>query len=122
MQAVTGTAEKLKDGVKESLLGTEDEPQLSQQTRAHFMQHAIKDPESGEHYMTEKEFVDAVAPEGEDYVSITCSECGHFNGTALGSTRRSHWAFQADFFISTRSSVSSTPCYFALPTAPTRIA
>ncbi|KAF7184989.1 Calcium-binding mitochondrial carrier protein Aralar2 [Pseudocercospora fuligena] len=70
MEAVSGTVEKVKDGVKETLLGTEEEPQLSQQTRGDFMSHAIKDEESGEYYMTEKEFVNAVAPEGEDYHKI----------------------------------------------------
>lgn len=59
------------DSVKEALLGTEDEPQLSSQTRLEFMQHAIKDEESGEYYLGEHEFINAIAPEGEDYVSDT---------------------------------------------------
>lgn len=68
MDQVSGKVEKVKESVKESLLGTEVEPQLSAQTRAEFMQYAIKDEGSDEWYMTEKEFVEAVAPEGEDYV------------------------------------------------------
>lgn len=60
----------IKEQVKESLLGTDEEPQLSAQTRHEFMQHAIKDEASGEYFMGEKEFVDAVAPENEDYVGI----------------------------------------------------
>lgn len=56
--------------VKESLVGTEEEPQLSGQSRADFMQHAITDEETGERYMGQKEFIDAIAPEGEDYVSL----------------------------------------------------
>ena len=46
------------DSLKESLLGTSQEPQLSQETR----------DEDGEFYMSESDFVDAIAPEGEDYV------------------------------------------------------
>jgi solute carrier family 25 aspartate/glutamate transporter 12/13 len=57
--------------LKEKVLGTELEPQLSAQTRNNFLQYARKDEGSDEYYMTETEFVDAIAPEGEDYVS-TC--------------------------------------------------
>lgn len=57
------------EALKEKVLGTELEPQLSAQTRNNFLQYAKKDEASGEYYMTESEFVDAIAPEGEDYVS-----------------------------------------------------
>lgn len=57
--------------VKESLIGTTREPQLSQQAKVTFDQHAIKDEETGELYMTEEQFVDAIAPAGEDYVSLS---------------------------------------------------
>lgn len=56
------------EALKEKVLGTEVEPQLSAQTRNNFLQYARKDESSGEYYMTETEFVDAIAPEGEDYV------------------------------------------------------
>lgn len=62
----------ITETVKETLLGTEDEPQLSSQTRSEFMQHAKKDEETGEYYLGEHEFTDAIAPEGEDYVSVQC--------------------------------------------------
>jgi hypothetical protein len=68
------TVSKVKEAVKESLLGTE-EPEgikLSAQTRATFLQHARKDEESGELVMAEEEFVNAIAPKNEDYVS-SCS-------------------------------------------------
>lgn len=55
--------------VGEVLLGTTDEPQLSSVTRAAFMKHAHKDDASGEYYLNEDQFIDAVAPESEDYVS-----------------------------------------------------
>ncbi|KAK5715631.1 mitochondrial aspartate-glutamate transporter agc1 [Elasticomyces elasticus] len=57
------------DQVKETLVGTENGAGLSVQTRYDFMHNAIKD-DDGELYMGEKEFVDAIAPEGEDYHKI----------------------------------------------------
>lgn len=56
------------DTVKETLLGVEDEPQLSAQTRAEFMQHAKKDEETGKYYLSEEDFVDAIAPTSQNYV------------------------------------------------------
>ena len=57
------------DQLKETLVGTVKEPQLSQETRAAFDRNARRDEEVGELYMTEEEFVNAVAPANEDYVS-----------------------------------------------------
>jgi solute carrier family 25 aspartate/glutamate transporter 12/13 len=70
MEQVKEQLEQVKDAAKETLLGVEVEPgtEYSAQTRNEFMQYAIKDEESGEYYMTAKEFVDAVAPAGENYV------------------------------------------------------
>ena len=59
----------LKEEVREALLGTSDEPQLSSLTRAAFMKHAHKDEASGEFSLDEESFIEAVAPESEDYVS-----------------------------------------------------
>ncbi|KAH0064038.1 hypothetical protein KCU96_g19701, partial [Aureobasidium melanogenum] len=67
---MASTTAALKESVKETLLGVEDEPQLSSQMRAEFMQHAKTDPESGDHYMGQEEFVNAIAPESEDYHKI----------------------------------------------------
>jgi len=50
------------------LLGTSEEPQLSNLTRAAFMKYAVKDETTGNYYLGENEFIDAVAPESEDYV------------------------------------------------------
>ena len=58
--------------VKESLVGTEVEPQLSSQTRYLFTAHAVKDEEKDEYFMGEDQFIDAIAPEGEDYVRMRC--------------------------------------------------
>jgi solute carrier family 25 aspartate/glutamate transporter 12/13 len=64
------TTTVVKETLKEALLGTEDEPQLSQQTRMDFLKHAVKDEESDEYFMTEDRFIDAIAPEKEDYVRL----------------------------------------------------
>ncbi|KAJ9357106.1 hypothetical protein DTO027B9_3245 [Paecilomyces variotii] len=56
--------------VKASLLGTAEEPQLTQQIKANFLKHARKDEQTGELYMTEQEFVEAIAPKEEDYHKI----------------------------------------------------
>ena len=63
------TMANIQEAVKESLLGTTRELELSSQTRAAFDRNAKKDEATGEYYLTESEFVDAVAPENEDYVS-----------------------------------------------------
>lgn len=60
----------VKEAVKDTLLGTEDPVELSSKTRAYFVHHAVKDAESGELYMGEDEFVNAIAPQDEDYVSV----------------------------------------------------
>lgn len=68
---MASTTAAIKESVKETLLGVEEEAQLPSQTRAEFMQYAKTDPESGNHYMGEEEFVNAIAPETEDYVRIS---------------------------------------------------
>lgn len=59
----------VKDAVKESLVGSSSEPQPSQQIKSHFLRHARKDEASGDLYMSEDDFIDAIAPKHEDYVS-----------------------------------------------------
>ncbi|KAL1998597.1 hypothetical protein VTN02DRAFT_5916 [Thermoascus thermophilus] len=66
----------VKETVKASLVGTVDEPQLSQQVKAHFLQHARKDEITGELYMTEEDFIDAVAPKHADYHKIKREQYG----------------------------------------------
>jgi solute carrier family 25 aspartate/glutamate transporter 12/13 len=62
---------KVKEAVKESLLGSEQQSdvQLSAQSKATFDKNARRDEESGELFMGEEEFINAIAPVGEDYVS-----------------------------------------------------
>ncbi len=59
----------VKEAVKESLIGSEEPVQLSSQTKSRFISKAVKDPQTGELFMGSEEFINAVAPADEDYVS-----------------------------------------------------
>ena len=61
--------------VKESLLCTTREPELSTQARATFDRNARLDETRQELCMTEEDFVNAVAPSSEDYVSTCWLPC-----------------------------------------------
>jgi len=65
-----------KNAIKESLLGTETEPELSGQTKSTFDRNARQDEASEEAYMTEEDFVNAIAPDSENYVCDT-NPCAH---------------------------------------------
>ena len=56
--------------IKESLLGSTQIPQLSQLWQSTFMKHAKKDDDTGEYYMGEPEFVEAIAPPTGNYVRV----------------------------------------------------
>ena len=56
------------EAVKESLLGSSAPPSLSTESRMTFLKHAKKD-QDGELYMNEEDFINAIAPPEEDYVS-----------------------------------------------------
>jgi solute carrier family 25 aspartate/glutamate transporter 12/13 len=62
---------KVTEAVKATLVGTEEELGLSHQIKANFIQYAQKDETTGELYMTEDNFVNAIAPNNQDYVSAT---------------------------------------------------
>lgn len=65
-------AATVKESVKETLLGHDEEGSpASNQTQAAFDKFAIKDETTGEYFMGKQEFINAVAPESEDYVSST---------------------------------------------------
>jgi solute carrier family 25 aspartate/glutamate transporter 12/13 len=68
---------KAEEVVKETLLGSEQvaDVQLSAQSKATFDKNARKDAETGELFMGEEEFINAVAPESEDYVSQLLRRC-----------------------------------------------
>lgn len=59
----------VKEAVKESLLGSEEHSNLSASHRALFLKNAKKDEHTGELYMGPEEFIEAIAPPSEDYVS-----------------------------------------------------
>jgi len=63
---------KVTAAFKATLVGTREEEELavSHQIKTNFIRHARKDESSGELYMTEDEFIDAIAPKHQDYVSI----------------------------------------------------
>lgn len=82
--ATNPTVVKVKETVKESLLGA-DVPQqqlLSAETKANFVKYARQDSESEELFMGEEEFINAIAPKNEDYVSIEIL-CHNSNGQEL---------------------------------------
>ncbi|KAJ5653541.1 hypothetical protein N7490_000544 [Penicillium lividum] len=65
----------VKEAVKETLVGSTEEPQLSHQARSNFLRHAQKD-ENGEPFMNEDDFINAVAPKQEDYHKIKREQYG----------------------------------------------
>ncbi|KAL0262623.1 mitochondrial aspartate-glutamate transporter agc1 [Diplodia seriata] len=66
----------VKESVTEALLGSTEEPKLSEQARQTFFRHAIKDEASGEHYLGRDQFIEAVAPTSEDYHKIKRDQYG----------------------------------------------
>ncbi|KAI4173029.1 MAG: hypothetical protein LQ343_003139 [Gyalolechia ehrenbergii] len=60
----------IKDQLKDSLVGTVIEPSLSTDAQATFERNAQKDEGTGELFMTEEDFVNAVAPSHEDFHKI----------------------------------------------------
>jgi solute carrier family 25 aspartate/glutamate transporter 12/13 len=55
--------------VGEVLLGITEEPQLSSVMRDTFFRFAVTDDKTGDQYLDPERFIDAVAPESEDYVN-----------------------------------------------------
>jgi solute carrier family 25 aspartate/glutamate transporter 12/13 len=85
---LTAAMATVTEKVKDTLLGIEQLPQVSEQNRAEFISHARKDEETGEYYMTEAEFIDAIAPPNEDYVQLSaCVFTPIANHVFLHSTR-----------------------------------
>lgn len=75
-----------KTAIKESLLGTTKEPELSTQSKATFNRHARQDDETQEPFMTQDDFVNAIAPPGEDYVSATNISHHFWQTRGMGET------------------------------------
>ncbi|KAK2807561.1 hypothetical protein FQN50_005429 [Emmonsiellopsis sp. PD_5] len=65
--------------VKESIVGTlapEPTQPVTAQIKSHFQHHARTDSETGEHYMNEEDFINAIAPIHEDYHKIKREQYG----------------------------------------------
>ncbi|MCJ1455959.1 mitochondrial aspartate-glutamate transporter agc1 [Mycoblastus sanguinarius] len=65
-----------KATVKETLLGTTIDREVSVQTKATFDRNARQDEGHGEKYMTEEDFVNAIAPTSENYHKIKREQYG----------------------------------------------
>lgn len=61
-------AEKAKDTITEALVGTEESANVSSESKDRFLKYASLE-ENGERFMSLEDFVDAIAPPDEDYVS-----------------------------------------------------
>ncbi|KAI3325043.1 mitochondrial carrier domain-containing protein [Xylariaceae sp. AK1471] len=70
------TSATMKEAVRGSLLGLEDQPNLSASYRATFLGNAKKDEKTGEPVMGPEEFIDAIAPADEDYSKIHRNQYG----------------------------------------------
>lgn len=68
----------VKEALKETLVGSTKVPGLTQEIQAMFDRHARHDEETGEFYMEKQEFVDAIAPKNEDYVSFSSPSSRQF--------------------------------------------
>ena len=64
------------EAVKESLLGSEHPALLSDETKRLFDKYAVHTSASGERVMTKEDFVNAIAPAGEDYHKIQREQYG----------------------------------------------
>jgi len=121
------TATTVKEAVKGTLIGSTDEPvQSSAQTKARFNRHAVKDEESGELYLGQDQFIDAVAPPNEDYVSLYISATpGHAPAPprVSGKTyqKRTNWLTHRPGNYSTRSNGNNIRSSFASPIEQTRV-
>lgn len=63
----------VKESIKDSIVGNlvpESVLPITTRIKAHFQHHARADSETGERYMNEEDFINAIAPVHEDYVSF----------------------------------------------------
>ncbi|KIV95661.1 hypothetical protein PV10_03286 [Exophiala mesophila] len=83
------------EAVKESLLGSTAPDNLSTESRATFLKHATPS-DDGVLYMTEEDFINAIAPPEEDYHKIKREQYGILFGVAdrhkRGKVTMSEWA------------------------------
>lgn len=72
-------------------MGSTREPELSAQTKAVFDRNSRTDEQTGEVYMTQDDFIRAVAPEDEDYVSRSEFILSHSCSLAAHKTLLRAW-------------------------------
>jgi len=60
----------IQQSVTEALVGTEQPVDISRESRLAFLKHSKTDDKTGEQYLGEEEFINAIAPASEDYVGI----------------------------------------------------
>lgn len=65
----------VKGSVKETFVGIVHEPDHLVSVRSQFEKFAPSSEEDGERYMTEDDFVEAIAPPNENYVRCSPSLC-----------------------------------------------
>lgn len=82
------SATAVKEAVKETLLGTDEPAQPSSQSKARFTSAAVKDADSGELYMGPEEFINAIAPQNEDFVSAHIALFPRFRNPGARRERR----------------------------------
>lgn len=70
MANMPAAAEKIKESLKETLLGSEEPENVSTESKTRFLKYATLE-EEGETYMSQEDFINAIAPPEEDYVSAT---------------------------------------------------
>lgn len=70
MATVPATVEKVRESLKETLLGTEEPENVSAESKTRFLKFASLE-DGGEQFMSQEDFINAIAPPEEDYVSTT---------------------------------------------------
>lgn len=69
--SIKTTSEELKETFKEKFLGTDAPESVSLESKATFLKYASLE-ENGELFMSQEDFINAIAPPEEDYVG--CSQ------------------------------------------------
>lgn len=72
MANIPAAAEQIKESLKETLLGTEEPATVSSESKDRFLKYATIE-DNGEMFMTQEDFVNAIAPPEEDYVRTACN-------------------------------------------------
>ena len=102
------------EAVKESLLGKEAPPSLSSESRLSFLKNS-KRGEDGELYMDEEDFINAIAPAEEDYVSSILHSLVPADSVRFRSTKSSAHSMAYCSVSQTARSAAKSQCPSGLP-------